>query len=421
VVDISQRQIAEARLRDSEALYHSLVETLPQNIFRKDLQGRFTFANQQFCRALGRKLEEIVGKTDFDFFPAELAAKYQQDDRQIIATGTVYECVEEHQPPGQEKMYVQVVKTPLYGADGLPVGLQGIFWDITSQRKNERDLLTANMELTQSRETIHARNVQMEEDLKMAREIQLTLLPQHSPDFRATADQAASSFVFTHRYLPTGSVGGDFFAISEISRHQAGVFFCDVAGHGVRAALVTAMIRALVEELKPCAEDPGLFLTRLNSELCSILKHTGTPVLTTAFYLVADCASDTIRYANAGHPKPWHVRRQTGAAQTLRTPHGKPQAALGLFEKVAYTSAEIAFVPGDFLFLYTDGLVEVHSKEGELYSSAQLASALQRHSRLPAGELLDELLKEVRDFSDGGFADDVCLLGVDYAMTAKGT
>ena len=253
----------------------------------------------------------------------------------------------------------------------------------------------------------------------MAQDIQLTLLPQHYPTFRATAEQTATAFQFTHRYLPTGSVGGDFFTIFEISEHQAGVFFCDVAGHGVRAALVTAMIRALVEELKPCANDPGVFLTKLNSDLCAILKHTGSPLLTTAVYLVADCASDTLRYANAGHPKPLHIRRHASAVQSLRSPHGRPQAALGLFEKAVYASAEIAFVPGDFLLLYTDGLVEVHGKEGELYTSAQLTSALQRHAGLPAGELLDGLLKEVRDFSDRGFSDDVCLLGVDYAPTGQ--
>src|SRR6266481_5226183 len=69
VEDVTQRQQAEEKVRDSEALYHSLVETLPQNIFRKDRQERFTFANTQFCRVLGKTLDEILGKTDFDFFP----------------------------------------------------------------------------------------------------------------------------------------------------------------------------------------------------------------------------------------------------------------------------------------------------------------------------------------------------------------
>ena len=87
VEDITQRRQAEENLRNSEALYHSLVETLPQNILRKDPQGRFTFANQQFCKMLGRPLEEIVGKTDFDFFPRELAEKYQRDDQRVIRDG----------------------------------------------------------------------------------------------------------------------------------------------------------------------------------------------------------------------------------------------------------------------------------------------------------------------------------------------
>jgi sigma-B regulation protein RsbU (phosphoserine phosphatase) len=130
---------------------------------------------------------------------------------------------------------------------------------------------------------------------------------------------------------------------------------------------------------------------------------------------VADCSSDTLRYANAGHPKPLHLRRRNSAVQSLRPPGGKAQAALGLFEKASYATAEIAFVPGDFLLLYTDGLVEVHGHQGELYSSAQLAKALQNSSGLTAGNLLDSLLAEVRAFTPEGFTDDVCLLGIDYA------
>ena len=64
VQDITDRKLAEAALLDSEMLYHSLVECLPQNIFRKDLEGRFTFVNRLFCRTLGRPPEEIMGRTE---------------------------------------------------------------------------------------------------------------------------------------------------------------------------------------------------------------------------------------------------------------------------------------------------------------------------------------------------------------------
>ena len=217
VEDITQRRRAEEKVRHSEALYHSLVETLPQNILRKDLQERFTFANQQFCRVLGKRLEEIIVKTDFDFFPRELAEKYQRDDRAVLETGEPYKTVEEHHPPGGEKLYVQVVKTPIKGVDGKIIGLQGIFWDITQER-------LAEAQLARSREELHAKNMQMEDDLKMAREIQLTMLPQQYPSFPRSASPTDSAFRFTHRYLPTGTVGGDFFTVSALSDDEAAVF-----------------------------------------------------------------------------------------------------------------------------------------------------------------------------------------------------
>jgi two-component system, sensor histidine kinase and response regulator len=140
VEDVTERKRAEEALLDSEVLYHSLVECLPQNIFRKDRAGRFTFANGRFCATVGRSLEAIVNRTDYDLFPAELAAKYQYDDHRVMEGHETLETVEEHQTPDRGKIYVQVVKTPLYGADGNVIGVQGIFWDVTERRKMEEEL-----------------------------------------------------------------------------------------------------------------------------------------------------------------------------------------------------------------------------------------------------------------------------------------
>jgi two-component system, sensor histidine kinase and response regulator len=140
VEEITERKRAEEALRDSEVLYHSLVECLPQNIFRKDRAGRFTFANGRFCATVRRSLEQIVGRTDYDLFPAELAAKYQYDDHRVMEAQESLETVEEHQTPDRGKIHVQVVKTPLYDADGNVIGVQGIFWDVTERRKMEEEL-----------------------------------------------------------------------------------------------------------------------------------------------------------------------------------------------------------------------------------------------------------------------------------------
>lgn len=427
--DITEMKLAEERirkanaelarsqeeLRDSEALYHSLVETLPQNIFRKDLQERFTFANHQFCKTLGKSLKEIVGKTDYDFFPKELAAKYQSDDAQVLASGRSFEVTEEHLLPNGEKIFVQVVKTPLKDAQGQIIGLQGMFWDITMQKLAEERIRKAHDELARSQEELRVKNLLMQDDLKMAREIQVAMLPQQYPVLPRDAAPADSAFQFTHRYLPTGTVGGDFFSVIPLSDTEVAVFICDVAGHGVRSALVTAMVRALVQELSAFAHDPGQFMTKLNFELFTILKHTGTPVLTTAFYLVADATTGAMRYANAGHPKPLHAQRSAGQVVTLSNATKKSQPALGLFENAPYQTSQTTLAPGDLVMLFTDGLYEVHAEDQSIYTQTMLTAATHQRLVSPAALLFDELLAEVRAYSaNGEFDDDVCIVGLEY-------
>jgi len=200
-----------------------------------------------------------------------------------------------------------------------------------------------------------------------------------------------------------------------LSEVEATVFLCDVAGHGVRSALVTAVIRALLEELKPLAADPGLLLTRLNRELISILRHEDTGLMTTACCLVANAATGTLRYANAGHPRPFHLRRAAGQVRLLPWPAAVPQPALGLLESASYESAEIALEPRDLVMLYTDGLYELHNAAQELYSTDLLEAAVKARLHAPTSDLFDALLAEARAFSETGhFEDDVCLLGLEF-------
>jgi sigma-B regulation protein RsbU (phosphoserine phosphatase) len=420
VEDITDRKRNEEQLRNSEALYHSLVENLPQNIFRKDLNERFTFANQRFCQTLGKPLEEIIGKTDFDFFPPELATKYQQDDRKILESGEAFETIEEHIPPGGEKLYVNVIKTPLYNSKGNIIGLQGIFWDITQRRRAEEGLRRTTVELAKSREELRVKNEQMEEDLRMAREIQEAFIPQQYPAFTSGAPPGQSLLRFCHRYLPTGTVGGDFFNVRALSENIAGVFICDVMGHGVRSALVTAIIRALVEELPELATQPGRLLGQINEDLRAILRQSGTPMFTTAFYLVADLQRRTMTYANAGHPKPLRIRRSTGQVDVLANASGKGYPALGLFEGCAYPTTERPMHTGDLVMLFTDGLYDVEGPHQDRIDQDWLLGEVQNRSNCSAPELFDGLLSQIQSLSgNAASADDICLVGMEVTLPEK--
>jgi PAS domain S-box-containing protein len=137
---IEEHKRIEARLIASEAFYETLVETLPQNILRKDAEGRFTFANRRFCLSIGRPLEELLGKSDFDLFPPELAAKYHRDDLRVMSNQETLDIIEAHQTPGGEKLFVHVIKSPIFDATGKVIGIQGIFWDVTQRKRIEEEL-----------------------------------------------------------------------------------------------------------------------------------------------------------------------------------------------------------------------------------------------------------------------------------------
>ncbi len=140
VQDITELKKTEEALRDSEALYQSLVEHLPLSVFRKDREGRLTFANASFCAAVGKPLNEVFGQTDFEIAPADLAQKYRDDDRRVMETGEVLEQVEENRFLAGKTRFIQVLKAPLRNADGEIIGIQGIFMDVTERKELEEKL-----------------------------------------------------------------------------------------------------------------------------------------------------------------------------------------------------------------------------------------------------------------------------------------
>ncbi len=139
----SQREAALAALRESEALYHSLVEVMPQSLCRKDLAGRFTFANHQFLAELKWSLADLIGKTDFDIHPPALAEKYRRDDQQVITTGQILETIEERTVPGGKLLYVQTVKAPILNSAWNVIGVQITFWDVSDRIRAEEEMRRA--------------------------------------------------------------------------------------------------------------------------------------------------------------------------------------------------------------------------------------------------------------------------------------
>jgi len=173
--ELAERRNTEERLRASEGFYHSLVESLPAAIFRKDTDGRFTFANQKFCAALGvQQTGQLNGKDDLNFFPEPMARKFQADDRQVVETARAFEAVEEFITAQGQTIHVQVIKTPLYDTHRRVIGVQGIFWDVTERKRAEETLILQNVRLQEmavSQREAHAAVMQAQSQLVQAEKL----------------------------------------------------------------------------------------------------------------------------------------------------------------------------------------------------------------------------------------------------------
>jgi len=384
-------------------MFSALMDNLPDSIYFKDMNSRMIVTSQANARWLGYKNpQELVGKTDFDLFTEEHARQAMEDERKILETGVPLVNMEEKETWSDGHVtYVSTSKMPLRNERGRIVGTFGLSRNITERKQAEQ-------QLAQFAEELRHKNEALEEELAMARELQLAMLPQGFPAFYYQGKEAAQ---FYHFFQPSATVSGDFFDVYKIAEDRVGVFVCDVMGHGVRASLVAATARALVEQMASKGTAPEVLMAGLNSALRRILRNNATPLFVSASYLVADFSSRELIYANAGHPRPIHVR--CGEAASLG---GKTGPVLGLFDEATYERCVCFFTPGDTVLFFTDGLFEVESAQDEIYDYSRLLAAVQSRSQSPMKDLCRGVVEEVQQFSaNREFSDDVCLVGMELA------
>jgi len=394
-------------LSDTDFLLQNLMDNMADSIYFKDLQSRFIMVNQACARK--HKLDssrELVGKSAFDMFSKVYAEKDFSGEQRIIATGEPLIGVEEKETwPDGRITWVSTTKLPLKNAEGEIIGTFGISRDITDHKETELRAAYYDEQIRNIKE-------QMEEDVRIAGDLQKTFFPDSYPYFKA-ADTNDCAIRFLHQYRASGSVSGDFCAVHRLSDTEAGIFLCDVMGHGVRAALGTALICAMVEEISALEKDPGKYLGRMNELLLPILRQKDVFLFATACYMVFDAAFGTLRFASAGHPSPLYF--QEGSAQWLMDDASLRGPALAIAEDAVYQTMEREIRPGDTVVMYTDGLYEAESPDGEEFGEDRLLTAASRVGGLPLEKLFPALVSAAGDFAgEDGFNDDVCLIGFTF-------
>lgn len=248
----------------------------------------------------------------------------------------------------------------------------------------------------------------LEEQLRIAREVQGKLLPQSFPlignlDYSGVCRQA-------------GQVGGDYFDFLKISDHELCIAVGDISGKGISAALLMASLQALLRSQLPAHRDSlSQMVTEMNRVLHSL---TDDSKFASFFCGIADTEKRQFRYVNAGHNPPLLVSKAAD-------PHGngcRPLyleangVVLGMFRKVEYLEAVVDFAPGDLLCVYTDGLLEARNSSGEHFTESRLESLLCQNRHLPAFDIQELVVQDTERFaSEVPLGDDLTIVVVKAA------
>lgn len=402
--DITATKIAEEKLSEERNLLRTIIDHIPSRIYIKDTASRYILNNRAHLALLGVEHQaEAAGRTTADFFPGERGRQALADDRQVLEGATSIISHEKSDFGAEGDVHwALTTKVPFHDVNQRIAGLVGISHDIT-RRKQAEDALKLH-------------TAAMETDVRMARQIQETFLPRSYPVFPRGVPAEASALRFAHRYIPTTTLGGDFFQIVQLDDVKCGILICDVMGHGVRAGLLTALIRGVVAELGERATDPARVLAEINHSLTPVLEQTGQPVFATAFFGVIDTAAASLTYSNAGHPPPLILRAAIDSV--IRLVPSDPEPAAGLIHDFQYSLQETTFAPGDCFLAYTDGILEAANPAGEIFGEERLIAQLVGARDLPGSLVCDRLVRATEGYSARlDFEDDVCIVTIESTGT----
>jgi phosphoserine phosphatase RsbU/P len=256
--------------------------------------------------------------------------------------------------------------------------------------------------LREARAQLAAQLLALNNELEMARQIQLSILPHSIPQL--------SGLEIAARFLPMTSVAGDFYDFIQIDDKHIGILIADVSGHGLPSALIASMLQVALTGQSGHASEPARVLAGLNRALCGKFTHN----FVTAAYVYVDVETNLMRYAGAGHPPILQWRNSTGKTTRIL----ENGLVLGMFEEATYEALEFPLEVGDRYVLYTDGVPEAANPSEEQFGVDRFMRFIENHRHLGADQFAETFLAELSRWSgqtaDQWQQDDITLLVVDF-------
>jgi len=241
----------------------------------------------------------------------------------------------------------------------------------------------------------------LEDDLELSQVVQRSLLPQKTPSIPGMDVSAFSR--------PAQIIGGDYYDFLHFKDGMHGFVVADVSGHGISAGMIMTSLQTAFQTLVPDYRSVVEVLERINRLYIHNINFT---TFVTIFFGRLDPVTRLLTYASAGHNEAYLYRRKSRQDEWL----GPTGAAIGLMEDFKIASSEVKLDSGDILMVYTDGISEAENASGEMYGRERLARVIRKYGELPAAELMQNILRDVNDFTGGiPLADDLTLMAYKAA------
>jgi len=378
---------------ENQVLFEALLERCPDHVYFKDSKSRFIAASESMAENFGvESTQELIGKTDFDFFSSEHARQALDDEKTVLQTGKpVHREAEKETWPDGSITWASTIKAPIFDEEKNTVGILGISRDVTKEKE-------AHDEMERRDRLLQRKNEIMTADLKNARMVQGLLIPGKIRTSRIVQLAVA--------YEPSHGVSGDVITFPRPDEPDFRFFLGDVCGHGVSAGIYTILVKYLGDRLsREVDERPDNILTRMNEALVDVLPNR----FVTAMYGVFSKSGKGVRLqiSHAAHPVFFLQRKNS----PLETVHISPSSGLGLVPDSSMPLITKDLPSGDRLVFFTDGLEEALNENGEEFGLDRLADLVGKSHSVPIEKVPSFLLQGIERFANAApkMDDQSCL------------